>query len=89
MKAIFVILLVLISAAAAFVYLYPGYTPGWLKESALAPVAESTVLYKWRDKQGHWMATDEPPPDGIPYEKKEYRYDVNVLPLPQELRDEN
>ena len=89
MKTFLVLLLVLFLAAAAFIYRYPEYAPGWLKESPLALEAESTVLYKWRDKQGNWMATDEAPPEGIPYETQEYRHDVNILPLPQELRDKD
>ena len=89
MKTFLVLLLVLLLAATAFIYRYPEYAPEWLKESPLAPQAESTVLYQWRDKQGNWMATDEAPPEGIPYETQEYRHDVNILPLPQELRDKD
>ena len=89
MKTFLVLLLVLLLAATAFIYSYPEYAPGWLKESLLTQGVGSTVFYKWKDKQGNWMATDEAPPEGIPYETKEYRHDVNIFPLPQELRDKD
>jgi hypothetical protein len=46
----------------------------------------SATLYKWQDKQGVWQYTQEAPPQGIPYEKIEARSDVNVLPLPEQLK---
>ena len=87
MKTFLVLLFALLLAAAAFFYLYPEFAPGLLKESPLGPEVESTVLYIWRDEQGNVMATSKPPSEGIPYEKKEYRHDMNVLPLPRELQD--
>ena len=39
-------------------------------------------LYKWRNARGEWQVTDAPPPAGTPYEKQDYRDDVNVLPVP-------
>ena len=49
----------------------------------------SVTLYKWQDKQGVWQYTQDPPPDGVPYEKVEARSDVNVLPLPEQLKTDN
>jgi hypothetical protein len=46
----------------------------------------SVTLYKWRDKQGIWQYTQELPPEGIPYQEVEARSDVNVLPLPDQLK---
>ena len=49
----------------------------------------SVTLYKWQDEQGVWQYTQDPPPDGVPYEKVEARSDVNVLPLPEQLKTDN
>ena len=49
----------------------------------------SATLYKWRNKQGVWQYTQEPPPEGTPYEKVEARSDVNVLPLPEQLKPDD
>jgi hypothetical protein len=49
----------------------------------------SVTLYKWRDKQGVWQYTQKPPPAGVPYEEVEARSDVNVLPLPEQLKTDN
>jgi len=85
-KNVLFVLLFLLLAAAAYLYFYPENAPDWLKESVVAPQAESTLLYKWKDAQGNITVTDQPPPEGTPYEKQEYHHNVNVLPLPAELR---
>ena len=51
--------------------------------------SSSATLYKWRDKQGGWQYTQELPPQGVPYEAVEVRSDVNVLPLPEQLKTDN
>lgn len=48
--------------------------------------SKSTTLYKWRNAQGVWQYTQNPPAEGVAYEKVETRSDVNVLPLPDELK---
>ena len=49
--------------------------------------SKSVTLYKWQNKQGVWQYTQQRPPAGIPYEEVETRSDVNVLPLPEQLKD--
>lgn len=49
---------------------------------------KTAVVYKWRNSKGEWQITDQLPPEGIEYEKLEYREDENVLPLPPELGGE-
>jgi hypothetical protein len=49
----------------------------------------SATLYKWRGKQGIWQYTQDAPPAGVPYEEVEARSDVNVLPLPEQLKTDN
>ena len=46
----------------------------------------SVILYKWQDKQGVWQYTQDLPPEGVAYKKVEARSDVNVLPLPEQLK---
>ena len=42
-------------------------------------------VYKWRNAKGEWQITDQLPPEGIEYERLEYREDENVIPLPPQL----
>jgi len=49
----------------------------------------SVILYKWQDRQGVWQYTQDLPPEGVPYEEVEARSDVNVLPLPEQLKTDN
>ena len=58
-----------------------------LRDTGLKSV--SVILYKWQNKQGVWQYTQDPPPDGVPYEKVEARADVNVLPLPEQLKTDH
>jgi len=45
-----------------------------------------SVVYRWRGPDGTVHVSDRPPPGGIPYERLEYRHDVNVLPPPEAAR---
>ncbi|MDH3900861.1 MAG: hypothetical protein OEU51_07430 [Gammaproteobacteria bacterium] len=49
---------------------------------------KTTRVYKWRNTEGEWQITDHQPPDGVEYERLDYREDVNVLPLPPQLGGE-
>lgn len=49
----------------------------------------SVTVYKWQDKQGVWQYTQHLPPKGVPYKEVEARSDVNVLPLPKQLKNDN
>jgi hypothetical protein len=71
-----------------YVYLNPLTGPKWLKESGLLPRPAATVVYKWRDREGAWHITDAPPPEGVAFERLEYARDVNVLPLPPKLQEQ-
>jgi hypothetical protein len=51
--------------------------------------SSSVTLYKWQDKQGVWQYTQDLPPEGVPYKEVEARSDVNVLPLPAQLKTDN
>lgn len=85
---ILVALLVLVVAAGAYLYFETDVFDPMLGGTPLERRPAATHLYKWRDAQGEWHVSDEPPPAGTPYETLEYREDVNVLPRPESLREE-
>jgi hypothetical protein len=88
MKKFLLILLLLAIAAAVFFYLNPELrheAEGLLQSSGLKQPAP-TMFYKWQDADGVWQYTQTPPPEGTPFERVEARTDVNVLPLPDELK---
>ncbi len=85
-KLILLVLFVLL-AAGVFWYLQPDTARRLLDESPLGSSGELTRVYKWRDPRGHWQITDDPPPQGVDFEVREYRADVNVLPLPPQLEE--
>ena len=47
-------------------------------------VPGKSVVYRWRGPDGTLHVSDHPPRSGVPYERLEYRHDVNVLPPPPE-----
>jgi hypothetical protein len=49
--------------------------------------APANRIYKWQDAEGNWQVSNRPPAQGVQYETREYDANVNVLPLPQKLRD--
>ncbi len=51
-----------------------GESPGEPADPAQGP-----KIYAWKDDQGRWNYTDTPPTDR-PYETRQYREDVNVVP---------
>ena len=55
-----------------------------LRDTGLGSIP--ATLYKWRDSQGGWQYTQDAPPAGVPYEKVAARSDLNVLPLPEQLK---
>jgi len=88
MKMLFLAFIVLLVAGAAVFYFYPERVGPLLEGTPLEElVATSKPVYQWRDEQGQWQVTDEPPRRGIPYEVKQYVLDANVLP-PAEPRAE-
>jgi hypothetical protein len=74
----------LAGAGATLIHFFPDVAESWLGQTPLKPLlGETKPLYLWRDRQGHWQATDKPPPQGIPYEVKRYPLDANIIPSPQ------
>ena len=90
MKSFLLFLLMLCIVAALVLWWSPELRKqagGLLREAGLK--STSATLYKWRNKQGVWQYTQDPPPQGVSYEKVEARSDVNVLPLPGQLKTDH
>mgnify|MGYP001821611930 FL=1 len=83
------ILAALLLAILAWLYFNPDYRKQFEELSSGAGLTEKTVtVYKWRNARGEWQITDQLPPEGIEYERLDYREDENVLPLPPQLGGE-
>ena len=84
LKAILLIL-VLLAAAGAYLYMNPEKWNKWVKGTPLAPAPSVTQMYKWRDTSGQWQISDRPPEAGVKYEVLKFRSDENIVPsLPLE-----
>ncbi len=81
MKKLILMLVILLAAGAAAVRLFPEKVEPLVEGTPLKEyVAVSRPVYQWRDPSGQLQVTDEPPPDGIPYEVKQYALDANLVP---------
>ena len=82
----FIFLAALLLAILTWMHLNPDYRQQIEELSSDAGITKKTVrVYKWRNAKGEWQITDQLPPEGIEYERLEYREDENVLPLPPQL----
>ena len=76
------VVLVLVIGVGAYLYAFERERlERVLDGSPLELPATTTEVYKWRDDQGSWHITDEPPPAGIRFETMSYRSDDNIMPL--------
>lgn len=81
MKSTLIALVLIATALAALWRFYPQTLAPLLSVTPLRQhVHTSTPLYQWQDADGNWQVTDRPPPDGIPYEVRQYALDANLLP---------
>jgi hypothetical protein len=87
----------LLGALLLLVFVYIWFNPDYQEQlrqtvkelSSDAGITKKTThVYKWRNADGEWQITDHLPPDGVEYERLDYREDVNVLPLPPQLGGE-
>jgi hypothetical protein len=79
----------LLLAILTWLYFNPDYRQQFEELSSEAGLGKKTVtVYKWRNAGGEWQITDQLPPEGIEYERLDYREDQNVLPLPPQLGGE-
>jgi hypothetical protein len=87
MKNILRFLLMFLIVAALVLWWSPDLrkqATALLRDTGLG--SASVTLYKWQDSQGTWQYTQQPPPEGVAFEEVEARSDVNVLPLPEQLK---
>ena len=91
MKKFLLIVIALLIAAGVLIYSDPQLkqdSSNMLQRllGAAGVDTKSTSVYKWKDANGVLQYTQQPPPEGTAYEEVEARTDVNVLPLPDELK---
>ena len=94
---ILVLVILLLAAAGGYLYLHPEVMEPLLRATPLEPLLRGTplepppaetTLYKWRDANGQWQVSDDPPGGGVKYEILHYRSDVNVIPaLPKKEKE--
>jgi hypothetical protein len=85
MKKLILLLLVLGIAAAVYLVQHPKVWNEMRRDLPLIGGEDVTRAYKWRDAQGRWQVTGDPPGAGVDFEVLEFAEDVNVLPLPPRL----
>jgi hypothetical protein len=81
--------LILLSAllVGIVLLLYPEKLREWSKDTPLELPPATTTLYKWQNSKGEWVVSDAPPAGDVPYQEMQYRSDVNVMPLPDKLKE--
>ncbi len=85
-------LVVLAAVGGAAALGYRHFEPALKTYQPLAPLInpspKTTRVYRWRDENGNWQVADSHPGENVVYEVEvlEYRNDVNVLPLPPQLK---
>lgn len=94
MKVWLILALVAVAAGGYYVYRNPTlvspYVEGTPLESTVRETLGTTRVYKWRDANGVWQISDEPPPEGTEFEKLEYVNDANVVPsVPKKTNKNN
>lgn len=79
------VLLLLLSAALLYAtrqYWLPLLPAAWLDPSPAAQAdgaPAAATVYAWQDDAGQWHYSDQPPTDR-PFEVRQYRSDMNVVP---------
>ena len=80
MNKLMLLVLVVLVAAGVFWYLQPDTAQRWLQEGPLGSSGELTRVYKWRDGQGRWQITDEPPAPGVGAGQQFQRQRLDLVP---------
>ena len=81
-----IILLTALGGVGTYFYLYPESLPEWATRTTVGRDLQTTTVYKWRDANGAWQVSDQPPPAGIDYQVEKYTRDTNILPLSSKLQ---
>ncbi len=82
---VLLLITLLLGAGAAYLWYFDrDRAHRWLEQAPTITGPSVTTAYKWRDANGNWQITDQPPSEGIPYETVKVRSDVNIMPSPKE-----
>ena len=89
MKSFLLFLVFCLMVAGIYLYNEPD---AWQRlrgtiDEPLGLKSKSVTMYKWKNNEGVVQYTQSPPPQGVPYEEVELRSDVNILPLPEQLKE--
>ena len=87
LKLLLVVVVVLGSGAGYLYLVDPELGRELLGDTPIAPPPRVTTAYKWRDEHGNWQLTDQPPPEGTPYQKLEAHSDANIMPSLKSAQD--
>ena len=75
------IVLLVVGGGGAYLYYFDrDLGQKLLNKTPLDLPVKVTTAYKWKDAEGNWQITDQPPAGNIPYETLKVRSDTNVLP---------
>jgi len=88
MKTIMLLIIFMLMVAGIYFYNNPQE---WRElTGSNLPVAGNKVyqMYKWKNKDGVIQYTQQPPKEGIAFEKVELDSSVNVLPLPEKIKEQ-
>lgn len=91
MKRFLYIVIFILIVAGIYLYTSPDAMQRLhdMGESVGIDKKKSVILYKWQNKDGVVQYTQTPPPAGVPYEQVELRSDVNIMPLPEKLKEQS
>lgn len=78
-KAIAIAVVLLGAAGWAWWRYAPDTLPGFVADRVVRSPEANPPLYKWRDAQGQWHITDQPPTDR-PFEEVRVDPRLNVVP---------
>jgi len=98
MIRILIVILIMLVGAAALTELNPqadkstnpilrglANVRSWFShsESIATSPKHTTKVYKWRDKEGAWHFSNQPPPEGVASSVITYRSDTNITQAPK------
>ena len=80
MKFKFLFIIAILAGALYYLYQHPALKQKLFGQvEQIIPGANTTTLYKWKDRKGQWQYTDKPPAKGIPYTTLKTHKNTNVL----------
>lgn len=89
MKTLLLLVIFVLMVAGIYFYNNPQEWRELTGTELPIPIPNSNVyvMYKWKNSEGVIQYTQTPPGQGIAFEKVELDSRVNVLPLPEKLKN--